>query len=71
MPYKSRPWDRQFHPKLLEEGAYMVQIDVDPVNGGMTLNENFLVDFGKVEGGPYRAHEMRYPGGDCTSDVWA
>lgn len=37
---------------------------------GMTLNESFLIDFGEVEGGPYLAHEMRYPGGDCTSDIW-
>jgi selenium-binding protein 1 len=37
----------------------------------MKLNENFLVDFGKEPGGPSRAHEIRYPGGDCTSDIFA
>jgi selenium-binding protein 1 len=21
-------------------------------------------------GGPVRAHKMRFPGGDCTSDIW-
>jgi methanethiol oxidase len=28
------------------------------------------VDFGKEPAGPARAHEMRYPGGDVTSDIW-
>lgn len=48
----------------------MMQIDVDSVNGGLSLNENFLVDFGKEPDGPVLAHEVRYPGGDCTSDIW-
>ena len=48
----------------------MLQIDVDIVNGGLKLNPNFLVDFGKEPGGPVLAHEIRYPGGDCTSDIW-
>ncbi|TRY86384.1 hypothetical protein DNTS_012149 [Danionella cerebrum] len=46
------------------------QIDVDCVNGGLKLNENFLVDFGAEPEGPALAHELRYPGGDCTSDIW-
>ena len=29
-----------------------------------------LVDFGKEPNGPSRCHETRYPGGDCTSDIW-
>lgn len=48
----------------------MMQIDVDTVTGGLTLNEDFLVDFGKEPDGPVLAHELRYPGGDCTSDIW-
>lgn len=48
----------------------MMQIDVDSVNGGLSVNENFLVDFGKEPDGPVLAHEVRYPGGDCTSDIW-
>ena len=40
----------------------MLRIDVDTVNGGMKINENFIVDFGAVENGPLLAHEMRYPG---------
>ena len=41
----------------------LLQIDVDHENGGMKLNENFLVDYDLV-------HEIRYPGGDCTSDIY-
>lgn len=48
----------------------MLQINVDTVNGGLMLNENFLVDFGQEPDGPVLAHEIRYPGGDCTSDIW-
>lgn len=48
----------------------MLQIDVDTVNGGMKINPDFLIDFGKEPGGAVLAHEMRYPGGDCTSDIF-
>lgn len=52
------------------DGSVMLQIDVDTEKGGLTVNHDFLVDFGKEPGGPCMAHEMRYPGGDCTSDIW-
>lgn len=55
---------------LFRQGSVMLQIDVDTVKGGLTLNENFLVDFGQEPDGPALAHEIRYPGGDCTSDIW-
>ncbi|CAG7816445.1 unnamed protein product, partial [Allacma fusca] len=45
-------------------------VDVDTINGGLTLNEDFLVDFGNEPDGPVLAHEIRYPKGDCTSDIW-
>uniref|UniRef100_A0A1A9WTR5 Methanethiol oxidase n=1 Tax=Glossina brevipalpis TaxID=37001 RepID=A0A1A9WTR5_9MUSC len=64
------PWDKMFYPKMVEKGGHICLIDVDTVNGGMKLNENFLVDFGKEPYGPTLPHEMRYPGGDCTSDIW-
>ncbi|KAG5671211.1 hypothetical protein PVAND_001422 [Polypedilum vanderplanki] len=64
------PWDKMLYPDLVKNGSTIVQIDIDTTNGGMTLNENFLVDFGKEPNGPVLAHEMRYPGGDCTSDIW-
>jgi selenium-binding protein 1 len=63
-------WDNQFYPEMGEKGSYMLQIDCDTENGGMKINEDFYVDFNKEPGGPARAHEMRYPGGDCTSDIW-
>ncbi|KJH44898.1 selenium binding protein [Dictyocaulus viviparus] len=64
-----RQWDAQFYPKLLKSGAVMMRVNVSD-DGTMTLDENFLVNFGSMEAGPYLGHEMRYPGGDCTSDIW-
>ncbi|BAZ22726.1 hypothetical protein NIES4073_36130 [Kalymmatonema gypsitolerans NIES-4073] len=63
-------WDNQFYPDLSKTGSYLLQIDCDTENGGLKINENFYVDFGKEPAGPSRAHEIRYPGGDCTSDIW-
>uniref|UniRef100_A0A4W5K3S7 Methanethiol oxidase n=1 Tax=Hucho hucho TaxID=62062 RepID=A0A4W5K3S7_9TELE len=60
----------QFYPEMIKEDSVMRQIDVDTANGGLKVNENFLVDFGKEPNGPALAHELRYPGGDCTSDIW-
>lgn len=63
-------WDKQFYPDLAEKGSYLLQLDVDNVKGGMTLNEKFSIDFGDEPEGPAFAHEVRYPGGDCSSDIW-
>jgi len=63
-------WDNQFYPELGKRGSYLLQIDCDTENGGLAINEDFFVDFGQAPNGPARAHEMRYPGGDCTSDIW-
>lgn len=63
-------WDNQFYPEIAKQGSFIVQIDCDGDRGGMTLNERFFVDFGKEPHGPARAHEMRFPGGDSTSDIW-
>lgn len=63
-------WDHQFYPDLPREGSHMLQIDVDNEKGGLVINPNFFVDFGSEPDGPSLAHEMRYPGGDCTSDIW-
>ena len=64
-------WDNQFYAGLAKNGSYMLQIDCGTVNGGLHINEDFYVDFSKEPGGPSRAHEMRYPGGDCTSDIFS
>uniref|UniRef100_F1L0D8 Selenium-binding protein 1 n=1 Tax=Ascaris suum TaxID=6253 RepID=F1L0D8_ASCSU len=63
-------WDEQFYPKMKKTGSRMVKIDVNTNDGGLKLDEDFLVDFGAIPGGPFYAHEMRYPDGDCTSDIW-
>ena len=64
------PWDNQFYPEMVKKGSQLVQVDVDTVKGGLTLNSDFVVDFGALPEGPALAHETRYPGGDCTSDIW-
>ncbi len=63
-------WDNQFYPDIARRGSSLLQVDCDTVNGGLKINENFYVDFSNEPNGPARAHEMRYPGGDCTSDIW-
>ncbi len=63
-------WDDQFYPDIARHGSYMLQVDCDTQKGGLSLNEDFFVDFGQEPAGPARAHEIRYPGGDCTSDIW-
>jgi len=64
-------WDNVFYPQIGKQGSWMMQIDCDTEKGGMKLNDKFLVDFGKEPDGPARAHEVRYPGGDCTSDIFS
>ena len=63
-------WDNQFFPEEGERGSVMLKADVNPRKGTMTLDEDFLVDFGEMPDGPARAHEIRWPDGDCSSDVW-
>ena len=64
------PWDKQFYPEMCEKGSMLLQLDVDHENGGMKLNEEFLVDYANEPDGPCLAHEIRYPGGDSTSDIY-
>ncbi|KRT83060.1 hypothetical protein AMK59_4065 [Oryctes borbonicus] len=64
------PWDKQFYPECVKTGSFLLKLDVDVENGGMTLDKDFYVDFADTADGPLLAHEMRYPGGDCTSDIW-
>jgi selenium-binding protein 1 len=63
-------WDNQFYPAMAKTGSHLVQLDCDTEKGGMALNERFFVDFGREPDGPARAHEVRYPDGDCTSDIF-
>lgn len=52
-------WDKQFYPEAVAHGGYMVQVDVNTETGGLSLNENFFVDFSKEPYGPTMPHEMR------------
>ncbi|KAI6661109.1 Selenium-binding protein 1-like [Oopsacas minuta] len=63
-------WDNQFYPDMIKNGSYILQIDVDTENGGLKINPDFYVDFSNEPDGPALAHEIRYPGGDCSSDIW-
>jgi selenium-binding protein 1 len=63
-------WDDQFYPQIGKQGSHMLAVDCDTEKGGLALNERFFVDFGKEPDGPARAHEMRFPLGDSTSDIW-
>jgi len=63
-------WDKQFYPDMCEKGSMLLLIDVDTGNGGLKMNTDFCVDFGEEPNGPSLAHEVRYPGGDCTSDIY-
>ncbi|GFT54480.1 methanethiol oxidase [Nephila pilipes] len=61
-------WDAQFYKENIEKGSMMFLVHVNTEYGGLTLDKNFLIDFG-LEGN-YLAHEMRFPKGDSTSDIW-
>ncbi|KAL4461890.1 hypothetical protein ABPG72_003910 [Tetrahymena utriculariae] len=65
-----RPWDSQFYPEMVKNGGQILKVDVDTVDGGMKLDTNFIVDLSNEPHGPSVAHEVRYPGGDCSSDIW-
>ncbi|KAM6106609.1 LOW QUALITY PROTEIN: methanethiol oxidase-like [Pterocles gutturalis] len=64
-------WDKQFYPDLVREGSAMLQIDVDTEKGGLTVNKNFLVDFGREPNGPSLAHDIHFPCGDATTEISA
>jgi selenium-binding protein 1 len=64
------PWDRQFFPDMIENGSFLLRVDVNTEKGGLTLNQDFAVDFKDEPEGAVLAHEVRYPGGDCTSDIY-
>ncbi|NNC99607.1 MAG: selenium-binding protein, partial [Gammaproteobacteria bacterium] len=63
-------WDNQFYPEIRHKGGVMLMVDCNTDEGGMKINEDFIVNFGNEPNGPSRCHETRYPGGDCTSDIW-
>ena len=46
---------------MLFQGSMLFKINVDTKNGGLQLDNDFLVDFGDEPDGPVLAHEVRYP----------
>jgi len=57
-------WDDQFYPDGVD--GWMVKLDVDTENGGMTLDEKFFLEWPKG----HRPHQIRLEGGDCSSDSY-
>ncbi len=57
-------WDDQFYPDGLD--GWMVKLDIDTENGGMSLDENFFLEWPK----DHRPHQIRLEGGDCSSDSY-
>lgn len=48
-----------FYGSNFRHGSTMIKIDIDVENGGMKLDENFLVDFGADKNEVLLAHEIR------------
>lgn len=63
-------WDNQFYPAIGKEGSHLLAIDCDTTKGGLKVRDTFFVNFGQEPDGPARAHEVRFPLGDSTSDIW-
>jgi methanethiol oxidase len=59
-------WDNQFYPGLR---SWLLRVNCNP-DGGMEVDRDFFVDFSDRPGGPARAHEVRLPGGDCTTEIF-
>jgi methanethiol oxidase len=59
-------WDNQFYPELR---SWLLRVNCGP-DGGMELDPDFFVDFHARPAGPARAHEVRLPGGDCTTEIF-
>ena len=34
-------WDKQFYPDMVKKGSYLLQLDVDNVNGGKAWGSTF------------------------------
>ena len=63
-------WDNQFYPQIAKSGSYLLRVDCETDRGGLTLHDRCHIDFGQEPDGPSRAHEIRFPLGDSTSDIW-
>ncbi|WP_066340118.1 selenium-binding protein SBP56-related protein [Azohydromonas lata] len=54
-------WDMQFYPDGIPGAMALCNVGAE---GGLTLDERFLLDFGA----DYGAHQIRLEGGDCSTD---
>ena len=54
-------WDNQFYPEIRENGGCMIRINCDTENGGMEIDPDFFVDFGKEPHGPAAATRRAIP----------
>jgi selenium-binding protein 1 len=59
-------WDNQFYPGLR---SWLLRVNCGP-DGGMEVDPDFFVDLEHRPDGPARAHEVRLPGGDCTTEIF-
>ena len=59
-------WDNQFHPGLR---SWLLKVNIGE-DGSMEIDRDFFVDFADRPDGPARAHEVRLPGGDSTSEIF-
>jgi selenium-binding protein 1 len=59
-------WDNQFYPDLR---GWLVKLERD-ADGRYALDERFFVDFGALDTGPARPHEIHLPHGDCTTEIF-
>lgn len=55
-------WDNQFYPGMK---SWLLKLDCNPA-GGLSLDPDFYIEFA-----PARAHEMRIPGGDVTTEIFS
>jgi selenium-binding protein 1 len=60
------PWDNQFYPGLR---GWLTKLDRQ-ADGTYALDPDFFVDFGALDTGPARPHEIHLPGGDCTTEIF-
>jgi methanethiol oxidase len=56
-------WDAQFYPEGIQ--GWVAKLDADP-NGGLTLDDRFLLSFADGE----RPHQIHLQGGDASSDSY-
>ena len=66
----SRRDNQFFNLNIAKHGSIMLQIEADTNQGARALHHRFFADFGREPDGPARAHEMNFPLGNSTSDVW-